>query len=195
MEAPKPHNVTQILGAVAGGDGSAAGQLFEIVYEQLRSIANAYFRHQRSDHTLQPTALVHEAYVKLIGGEEVQPRDRGHFFALAARVMRQILVDHARTRGREKRGGDGSWRRLTLDGIALDDPQRPLDLLALEEALQRLAALNDTHARLVELRFFGGLEEDEAAEVLGVSRATASRAWRFVRAWLIRELWPEGEAD
>ncbi|MBK8913337.1 MAG: sigma-70 family RNA polymerase sigma factor [Phycisphaerales bacterium] len=193
MQDSTPNHVTQILGAVAAGDGSAAGHLFEIVYEQLRGIAGSYFRHQRSDHTLQPTALVHEAYVKLIGGEEVQPRDRGHFFALAARVMRQILVDHARARGREKRGGDGSWQRLTLDGIALDDPQRPLDLLALEEALTRLAALNESHARLVELRFFGGLEEDEAAEVLGISRATASRAWRFVRAWLIRELWPEEE--
>lgn len=192
MQPAESRDVTRLLGEAAAGRSTAADELFAVVYEQLRALAGSYFRGQGAAHTLQPTALVHEAFVKLVR-EDVGVRDRQHFFALAATVMRQILVDHARGKQREKRGGD--WQRVSLTGVMLGSAVSPVDLLALDEALQRLAAIDASRARLVELRFFAGLDEGEAADVLQISRATASRAWRFARAWLIRELWPEQAAE
>lgn len=190
MPSPRAIEVTRLLAALGSGADAAEERLFPLVYEELRALAGAYFRNQPADHTLQPTALVHEAYLKLVRDADAAPRDRAHFLALAARVMRQILVDHARRRGRAKRGGE-QLQRITLDHAALGANAQALDPLALEEALQKLAALGERKARLVELRFFGGLSEEEAADVLRISRATAAREWRFARAWLIQELWPE----
>ena len=153
------------------------------LYDELRRVADRHFARQPRGHTLQPTALVNEAYLKL--AEEVRARamSRTHFMSLASRVMRQILVDHARARSAGKRGG-GDLNRITLSGVTVDDPSRPIDLLVLEEALEELTRLSQRKARLIELRFFGGLSEAEAAEVLGVSRASATRQWRMIRAWL-----------
>ncbi|MGE0479474.1 MAG: ECF-type sigma factor [Phycisphaerae bacterium] len=191
MQPSTGKEITELVGALAGGDVRAGERLFPLVYEELRALAAAYFRNQPADHTLQPTALVHEAYVKLIQDSPVDARDRSHFMALAARVMRQVLIDHARSRSREKRGA--GWERITLAAVG-SAVREPVDVEALEEALQRLAALSERKARLVELRFFGGLSEEQAADVLQISRASAAREWRFARAWLIQVLWPEGEA-
>jgi RNA polymerase sigma factor (TIGR02999 family) len=185
--------ITQLLRNLSDGDESAGHQLFPLVYEELRALAGAYFRNQPLDHTLQPTALVHEAFVKLVQNPALESRSRAHFMALAARVMRQVLVDHARGRAREKRGGD--FQRVSLDSVHLPAEGRAIDVLALEDAMARLAQVSQQKARLVELRFFGGLSEEEAAEILQISRAAASREWRFARAWLIHELWPGDERD
>lgn len=189
VQPQSAQDVTRILERLGAGHPSAADELFPLVYDQLRSLAAVYFRGRDAGHTLQPTALVHEAYVKLVGDAAGRPRDRAHFFALAARVMRQILVDHARSKQREKRGG--GQRRLTLDGALLASAAPGLDLVELDDSLKRLSDVDESYARIVELRFFAGLSEDEASEALGVSRPTAARAWRFARAWLLRELCPE----
>lgn len=179
--------VTRLLNEASGGRREALSELLPLVYEELRRLAEAYFRNERDAHTLQPTALVHEAFVKLAGGGEVRATSRGQFLALAAKAMRNILVDHARARDREKRGG--GWARVTLTvADAKAGADRELDVLALHEALERLSALDERKGRLVELRFFGGLGEREAAEVLGVARSTAAEEWRMARAWLGREL-------
>jgi RNA polymerase sigma-70 factor, ECF subfamily len=184
---PKPAaDVTQILLDVRAGHGSAAETLFPLVYQELRAMAAAFFCDQPRSHTLQPTALVHEAYVKLVDPGRVQARDRAQFFALAATVMRNILVDYARAKSREKRGGDRT--RITLHEAVTPSPERTLDLLALDEALQCLAALDQRQARVVELRFFGGLSIEEAADVLGLSRATLTEEWRCARAFLSQQL-------
>ena len=179
--------VTRLLAAVAAGDQQDGGVLLEVVYAALRAIAAGLSAQERPGHTLDATALVHEVYLRLLApsdGPSPEYNDRGHFFAVAARAMRRLLVDHARARKRQKRGGDA--RRVGLAGVDLTpDPNRhPEDLLALDEALTRLSALDARKARLVELRFFAGLGEREAAEALGVSRSTASEEWRHARAWL-----------
>lgn len=175
--------VTRLLKSAADGSATAASDLLPLVYDALRSLAAEMFRDERTGHTLQPTALVHEAYMRLVQLPDVHWRSRGQFFVIAAKAMRNILVDHARGRDRQKRGG--GWSRMTLDGVAASDT---VDMVALDEALRRLAALDERKARLVELRFFGGLSADDAADLLGIARSTAAEDWRMARAWLHREL-------
>ena len=167
---------------VAGG----AEKLLPIVYDELRRLAAAYLKNERSDHTLQPTALVHEAYLKLADQKDLQWQDQTHFRALAATAMRQILVDHARRRATDKRGGD--WLRVTLDEALAAAEDRNIDLLALDEALSSLAKLDHRKCRVVELRFFGGLTCDEAAHTLDISPKTAEADWYMARAWLRQQL-------
>lgn len=157
-----------------------------MVYDELRALAESCLQRERHGHTLQATALVHEAYLRLIKQEEVEWRNRAHFFAIAAQAIRRILVDHARGRQRAKRGGDRE--RVTLDEDVAITPDRDLDVVELDEALEKLAQLNQRQARIVELRFFGGLALREVAEVLGVSPRTVDGDWCMARAWLRREL-------
>jgi RNA polymerase sigma factor (TIGR02999 family) len=184
-----PRDVTRLLGAIREGDPSALEQLIPVVYEELRDLAAHYIRRERSDHTLQPTALVHEAYMRLAGHVEQHGadwRDRAHFFGVAARVMRQVLVDYARAHQAAKRGS-GQTRVTLSEGVRVVE-EETIDLLALEVALTRLAQLDAEQARLVELRFFAGLTVEETAEVVGRSPTTVKREWRAARAWLHREL-------
>ena len=201
---------TTLLARLTRGDGHAADALTPMLYEQLRALAGSLLVEERRGHSLQPTALVHEAYLRLIDQQKVDKDDRAAFFGLAATLMRRILVDHARARRRMKRGGGA--RRVMLreslaPGVAPDDEwsvdvevsyshdsvadfvrQAEMHVEVLNAALERLAELDDRKARLVELRFFGGLDEPQAAETLGISRATAARDWRFARAWLAHEI-------
>jgi RNA polymerase sigma factor (TIGR02999 family) len=180
-------NVTHILSATEQGDPQAAEQLLPLVYEELRELAAQRLSHERPGQTLQATALVHEAYLRLVGGEPQAGWDsRGHFFAAAAEAMRRILVESARRKGRQKRGG--GLARVELGDAAIACQMPPHELLALNEALARLAVEDPVKARLVELRFFAGLTLDEAAKALGVSVVTAKRYWRYARAWLHREV-------
>jgi RNA polymerase sigma-70 factor, ECF subfamily len=181
--------VTRVLGAVRDGDENAVDALLPLVYSELRSIADAYLRRERPGHTLEPTALVHEAYARLVGSENLDWKDRAHFIAIAARSMRQILVNHALAKNAEKRGG--GQHRLSLDEALAVFEDRSIDLLALDEALKKLSDLDPEQARVVELRFFGGLTVPEAAEALGVSVRTVERDWTMARAWLRRELVPD----
>ncbi|QDU21857.1 ECF-type sigma factor [Urbifossiella limnaea] len=179
--------VTRLLDAAAAGDRRAAADLLPLVYDELRALAAARMAVESPDQTLQATALVHEAYLRLVGpADACRWENRGHFFAAAAEAMRRILVDAARRRGREKHGG--GLRRVELDGVAAVAPDPRDDLVALDAALTRLAAEEPQAARLVELRHFGGMPLAEAAHVLGVSPRTADRVWAFARAWLHREL-------
>jgi RNA polymerase sigma factor (TIGR02999 family) len=183
-----PSDVTILLRAWREGDARALDRLIPIVYEELKDIARRSMWGERPDHTLQATALVHEAYTRLIDSD-VTWQDRSHFFAVAARQMRRILVDHAKARGRIKRGGGAD--RITLNESVAVSPEPPADLVALDEALERLTALDARKAQVIELHFFGGLTHEEAAEALGVSVATVERDLRFAKAWLYRELQPE----
>jgi RNA polymerase sigma factor (TIGR02999 family) len=175
--------VTRILNAIEEGDPHAAGQLLPLVYEELRRLAASRLAAEKAGHTLQPTALVHEAYLRLVG-EDGDPfwENRRHFFAAAAEAMRRILIDSARRKRRLKRGG--GLRRVDLEQIETPTADRPDDLLALEEALDLLAKEDPRKAELVRLRFFAGLSVEDAAHCLGVSRATADRYWAYARAWL-----------
>jgi RNA polymerase sigma factor (TIGR02999 family) len=185
MSTPQ-HEVTRLLAACKEGDRGAYGELMPLVYDELRRIASRHLRRERSGHTLQPTALVHEAYLKLAGGGGPAFADRAHFFGIAARLMRQILVDHARSKGREKRGGDQV--RVTLEDRLVEGRPPVEDVLALEEALAALEAVDPSLVRVVELRFYGGLSVEETAEALGVSPATVKRDWAAAKAFLKREL-------
>jgi RNA polymerase sigma factor (TIGR02999 family) len=186
MASQPSADVTGLLLAWSKGDRGALDALVPHVYGELRRQADRYLRRQRSGHTLQATALVHEAFLRLVDQTNVSFHDRAHFFAVASRAMRQILVDHARRRHTDKRGGDAT--RLVLeDGTASVQP-RGVDLIALDDALERLEALDPGQARLVELRFFGGLTVEETAVVLACSPATVKRAWSSARAWLYGEL-------
>jgi len=186
MTSPTPGAVTELLARARAGSAVALEELVPLVYGELRRIAGRYVRRERAGHSLQATALVHEAYIRLLKDEDLTIENRAHFLGIAARSMRQILVEHARARGAEKRGGER--QRVTLgEGVAAGGPV-DVDLLALEEALERLAALNADHARIVELRFFGGLTNEETAAALDISPATVKRAWAVARAWLFREL-------
>ncbi len=179
--------VTKLLRAWSAGDAAALEKLLPLVYDELRRRAGAYLRNERPGHTLQPTALVHEAYLKLVGGDAIDWKDRAHFFGVAARAMRQVLVDHARARNTAKRG-EGQVR-VELDAAGtVAASSRSLDLLDLDRALSRLAALDERQSRLVELRLFAGLTIEESAEVLQVSHATVSRDWKHAEAWLQREM-------
>ncbi len=174
-------DVTRILSAIDHGDPSAVEQLLPLVYDELRQLAARQLAHDRPGETLNPTALVHEAYLRLVGEGNDRPyHDRSHFFAAAATAMRHIRIDQARRKKTEKRGGNA--RRLELDDVA--SPMPDDELLALDEALKQLAALDARKAQLVELRFFAGLTSDQAAAVLGISATTADRDWAFARAWL-----------
>lgn len=182
------HDITHLLARARESDAGASNELFELLYAELRALAGAAMQREGSGHTLQPTALVHEAWIRLFDPNKLDVRDRAHFFALAARAMRQILIDHARRRLADRRGSG----RARVD--VADDLKSPtetfdgVDLLALDEKLTQLAAQSESSARVVELLFFAGLTGEQAAEVLGVSPRTVDREWRFARAWLVREL-------
>ena len=197
MDRDERTHVTQILNDLEGGtlEGSPiAEELMPAVYDELRRLARGYLQRERSDHTLQPTALVHEAYLRLVDQDRLRWRGRTHFFAVGAQMMRRLLVDHARRRGRVKRGQD--WKRVTLDNAVaplLGRELSPDELLALDLAIEKLATLDARQARIVELRFFAGLEVAEVAEVLKVSKRTVEGQWTHAKAWLRREL-TAGEA-
>jgi RNA polymerase sigma factor (TIGR02999 family) len=178
--------VTQLLVKWSNGDQSAADSLMPLVYAELRRLAGSYLRRERSDHTLQSTALVHEAYMRLVDQRAVQWKSRAHFYGIAAQMIRRILVDYARAQDAGKRGA-GAIKLAIEDAPALSVPQ-DLDLLRLDEALKGLAALDERQSRVVELRFFTGLSVEETAEVLQISTATVKREWSSARAWLFREM-------
>jgi RNA polymerase sigma factor (TIGR02999 family) len=177
---PDPHRVTQLVQRLGDGDAAVAEELLPLVYEQLRTVANAMFLRQPEGHTLQPTALVHEAWLKLAGSEKGL-EGRSHFFSVAARAMRQVLTDHARARRTDRRGK--GWRRLTFADNLADKP-REYDLVDVDDALQRLAQANERLARVVELKLFAGLSLDEMVAVLGVTPRTIQLDWRAARAFL-----------
>jgi len=179
--------ITQLLIAWSEGRGEALERLVPMVYDDLRRMAARYMRREPAGHALQPTALVHEAYVRLIDQRQVKWRNRAHFFGVAAAMMRRILVDEARLRRAEKRGGQ--WERVTLSGhdVAVAGADE-IDVLSLHQALERLAAFDPRQERIVELRYFGGLTIEETAEVLAISEATVAREWTIAKAWLQAEL-------
>jgi RNA polymerase sigma-70 factor (ECF subfamily) len=192
MPATSPHQVSQLLLAWSEGEEGAYEQLVPLVYEELHRLAKRYMRKERSGHTLQTSALVNEAYLRLIGVKDVRWENRVHFFAVAARLMRRILVDFARAKHDLKRGGGA--QQVSLDDALLMSPEPSADLLALDEALKRLFALHQRQAEIVEMRYFGGLTEEEVAEVLKVSLRTVQQDWRLARLWLYREL-RSGQVD
>lgn len=182
MSDETQHKVTRILHEWSDGDAEAPARLMPLVYDELRRLARRYLQHEKAAHTLQPTALVHETYLKLIDQRQVDWKNRAHFFGLAAEIMRRILVNHARDKRAEKRGGDANKVSLSM---AVDSFQKEdLDVLALNEALEKLSEIDSRKARVVELKFFGGLTTNEIAEVLQISDATVEREWSFARAWL-----------
>jgi RNA polymerase sigma factor (TIGR02999 family) len=184
---PAP-DVTRLLSDWSNGDQAALDQLLPLVYSELRRLASAYLRRERSNHTLQSTALVHEAFMRMVHQQDVQWKNRAHFFAIASQMIRRILVDYARSQHAEKRGSGAV--KLALDE-AMAVPQAPatdVDLLGLNDALDRLAALDERQSRIVELRFFAGLSIEETAEVMSLSPASIKREWQTARAWLFREM-------
>ena len=182
----QPPGVTVLLTRWREGDRKALDELMPLVYRELRDRASAYLRQERPNHTLQSTALVHEAYLRLVDYNRIDWRGRAHFLGIAATVIRQVLLDHARGRQRGKRGGGNLV--LQLEESLVGSAEREVNLLALEDALQDLARLDAQQARVVELRFFGGLSIEETAEVLAVSESTVKRDWALARSWLFREL-------
>ena len=192
MGASESLDITGILKRASRGDDSAVKQLMPLVYDELRALAESYLQQERPDHTLQATALVHEAYIRLIRQEHVEWQSRAHFFGVAAQAIRRILVDHARGHERAKRGG--GRQRVRLDEDVAPAEQRDLNLLALDEAMKKLADFHQRAARVVELRFFGGLSREEVGEFLGISLRTVGADWRLARAWLRRELREESPA-
>jgi RNA polymerase sigma factor (TIGR02999 family) len=191
MPTPSAHNITELLLAWGNGDEAALDELTPLVYRELHRLAHGYLKRERPGHTLQTTALVNEAYVRLIDWKNVEWKNRAHFFGISAQLMRRILVDFARSRQYTKRGGGA--RQVSLDGAAVLAPERPVDIVALDDALKTLATLASRQSRVVELRFFGGLNIAETAEVLKVSEGTVRRDWSLAQAWLHREL-SSGEA-
>jgi RNA polymerase sigma factor (TIGR02999 family) len=186
MKSSPSSRVTQLPEKCEPGDRHAGEQLFADVYAELRAIAARYLHRERKGHTLQPTALVHEAYLKLLGQTRVDWQGRAHFLAIAAQAMREILVDHARRHRAAKRGG--TRHRIALDDNLVIESNRNVDVLAIEDALTKLTKLDTRQAQMVELRFFGGLSIAEVAKVTGISKRSAEREWTMVRAWLRREL-------
>ena len=189
-DAQAPERVARLLADWANGDPAARERLVPIVYEELRRLAHHYMRGERVGHTLQTTALVNEVYLRLAGIDAVRWKDRVHFFAMAATLMRRVLVDYARQRGRDKRGG-GVPVTVLEDDVA-PAPQPSVDVVALDEALDRFAAIDPQQSRIVELRFFAGLSVEETAEALGISPATVKRDWATAKVWLYNELKPGG---
>ena len=186
MKAPAAQEVTELLLAWGQGDNSALERLMPIVYDELRSLARHYMRGERRGHVLQTTALVNEAYVRLVDSSRVQWQNRAHFFAVSAQLMRRVLVDIARSRNFQKRGG--KLVQVSLDEAILPAKGQSADLVALNDALESLAAVDDRASRVVEMRFFGGLSIEEAAEALKVSPETVKRDWAWAKAWLLREM-------
>lgn len=189
MNSPVSQNANQIteqLIAWNNGDQQALSQLIPIVYQELRRMADRFLRHESPGHTLQPTALVHEAWLRLIDQTRVNWQNRAQFFGVAAQMMRRILVDHAKTKHREKRGGDAV--KLSLDEVINFSQERAADLIALDEALEALSNFDRRKCRVVELRYFGGLSVEETAEVLSVSPDTVMRDWKLAKAWLYQQL-------
>jgi RNA polymerase sigma factor (TIGR02999 family) len=181
-----PDEISVLLGQIEAGDAQAASRLLPIVYAELRRLAARYMRGERPGQTIQPTELVHEAYLRLVGGQPVEWQGRSHFLALAATSMRRILVERARAKNAEKRGGGGE--KLELDERLAFSPEKPNEVLALDEALSQLAQHAPRQSRIVELRFFGGLSIEEIAAVEGIGARTVKRDWTLARAWLHREI-------
>jgi RNA polymerase sigma factor (TIGR02999 family) len=188
--AATPQNVTRLLQAWSEGDATALDQLVPLVDKELRRLARAYMRRERKDHTLQVTALVNEAFLRFADARGVRWQDRAHFLGIAARLMRRVLVDHARARGYQKRGGEAE--RVMLEDAGLVSAEVPLDIVALDRALEAFATIDPRRSQVVELRFFGGLTVDETAHVLHVSAETVKRDWRLAKLWLLRELKGDG---
>ena len=182
---PAP-DVTELLMAWGNGDQEALERLLPLVYDQLRRLARGRLRHERSQHTLQTTALVHEAFVRLVDQRNAGWESRGHFFAIAAQMMRRVLVDYARRQKGQRRGG--GFRRVTLEGVSFATEEEPPDVLVVHDALEALATRDPRRAKMVELRFFGGLSIEETAEALQVSPGTVMRDWTLAKAWLQREI-------
>ena len=180
------HEVTQILHDWSGGDPAAPERLMPLVYDELRRLARAFLARERGGHTLQPTALVHESYVRLVDQTRVNWQNRSHFYGIASSMMRRVLIDHARAHVAEKRGGAAV--RLSIDDVDIPVEQRAAGLLALDEALERLSQMDERKCKVVEMRFFGGLNDAEIAEVLGVTTRTVLRDWKKARLLLFREL-------
>jgi RNA polymerase sigma-70 factor, ECF subfamily len=181
-----PKDVTVLLSKINEGDSSAPEKLLPLVYDELRKLASGYLKNERPDHTLQATALVHEAYLRLVDWENVSWQNRAHFFAVSAQVMRHILVDHARKKKAEIHGGN--LQKLALDEAISFSQSREVDLVDLDDALKDLEKLDERQSKIVELRFFAGLSIEETAHALGVSTMTVSRDWNFAKAWLYRRL-------
>jgi RNA polymerase sigma-70 factor (ECF subfamily) len=190
---PNSHDVTVLLQSAVAGDSRAADLLLPAVYEELRALAQSQLGRERAGHTLQATALVHEAYVHLVDQSRSNFRDRQHFIAVATTAMRRILVDHARGRGRVKRGG--GMARVSLEAVAGIVAAKDVDIVGLDDALAKLAAVDERKSKLVELRFFGGASIEEAADIVGVSTATAKREWQVARAFLYREMTVEDSTN
>jgi RNA polymerase sigma-70 factor, ECF subfamily len=191
--APAPHEVTQLLIDWSNGRQDAVEPLFPLVYEELRRLAHRYMRRERPGHTLQTTAVVHEAYLRLIDQNHVQWQNRAHFFAIAAHMMRRILITHAQSHAYAKRGGDAL--KVSLDEVAVLSPPRAGELIALDDALKSLAVIDVRRSQVVELRFFGGLSNEEIAEVLKISPNTVMRDWKVAKAWLYRAMSKEQEDE
>ncbi|MDT7603794.1 MAG: hypothetical protein QOF61_1791 [Acidobacteriota bacterium] len=183
---PPPSDITRLLLAWSDGDQAALEQLLPLIERELHRIARHYMRREHPGHTLQTTALVNEAYFRLVDQKNVRCQNRAHFFGIAAQIMRRILLNYARDRHRVKRGGDAV--QVSLSEVAVITPEKSADLIALDEALKRLAAIDERKCRVVELRYFGGLSVEETAEVLGVSPITIARDWKMAKAWLAREI-------
>lgn len=183
---PSPNEVTQLLVAWSNGDSAARDALMPLVHDELRRLAHRYMGRERGNHTLQTSALVNEAYLRLIDQKDVQWQNRAHFFGIAAQMMRRILVDYARKRGFAKRGGN--LQPVPLDQVMIVSPERAAEVVALDDALKSLAEFDQRKSQIIELRFFGGLSIEETAEVLDVSPGTVMRDWTFAKAWLRREI-------
>lgn len=182
MQTPSPEQAMETLAASVAGDAQAQAELVALIYDDLRNMARGYLSNEREGHTLQPTALVNEAYLRLLGCDRMHWEGRSHFMAMAAITMRRVLVDHARAHLREKRGGGARVVTLSEESVPLFD--EPADVLALNEAIEQLARANPRAARVVDLRFFGGMSLEETAKLLEVSKQTVKMDWRFARAWL-----------
>ena len=181
-----PNEITQLLISWSRGDGTAMNQLIPLVEVELRRLAKHYMGRENPGHTLQTSALINEAYIRLIDQQSVQWKDRAHFFAVSAQIMRHILIDHARSHRSAKRGGGA--RKIPLDELEAVSDQRATELLALDDALNTLAVLDPRKSQMIELRFFGGLSIEETAEAMGISPMTITREWRLAKAWLHREM-------
>jgi RNA polymerase sigma factor (TIGR02999 family) len=187
MSDHAPDQITQMLIELTEGNKEVVNQILPHIYDELRKLASSYLRRERSNHTLQPTALVHEAYMKLIDQNRVQWQNRAHFFGIAAQVMRRILMDHARKHTADKRGGE--FEKLPIEEeILIVSQDKSSELLALDEALEELSKIDPDKAKIVELRYFGGLSIEETAEVMGVSVPTINRHWKMAKAWLYSQV-------
>src|SRR5687767_1037818 len=186
LSAQPNDNVTRLLIELSNGDRGVVDLLLSVIYDELRKLAANYLRRERPDHTLQPTALVHEAYLRLVDQTRVNWQNRAHFFGVAAQIMRRLLVDHARKHNAEKRGQD--FQKLSLDENVDRAVERSEELIALDDALKALAAFDPHKARMIELRYFGGLSIEETADVMGTTPTTIKRQWRFAKAWLYGEM-------